>query len=342
MTNKENTPFSPSLITTFRPSKSLKNNKDDSTITSIDFDDSGKWAITAASDESLQLYDCRAGKHSETLYSKKYGAHLAKFTHLSSNIVYASTKEDDTIRYLSLHDNSYVRYFKGHEGKVVSLEVNPVDDHLLSCSLDNTLRLWDLRSPVCHGLLNIKYPSIGAFDPSGSVFSVACKDLSGSLLLYDLRNFDKEPFATFKISDDQFLSTKSFPPQLPAFSKIEFTNDGKHILVGTRGDVHYVLDAFTGAIVARLINFTTPQGLQENVFGEVCLTPDGRFVLSASGEKCIRIWDLASGQSRDLSLSPFSSIACGQKVPSIVQYNHKYHLMATAYKNELRFWLPSN
>lgn len=29
-----------------------------------------------------------------TLYSKKYGVHLARFTHRSSNVIYASTKED--------------------------------------------------------------------------------------------------------------------------------------------------------------------------------------------------------------------------------------------------------
>ena len=33
-------------------------------------------------------------RHSKTLYSKKYGVHLARFTHHSQNVIYASTKED--------------------------------------------------------------------------------------------------------------------------------------------------------------------------------------------------------------------------------------------------------
>jgi len=47
--------------------------------------------------------------------SKKYGIDLPRFTHRSTNIIYASTKEDDTIRYHSLHDNKYLQYFRGHK-----------------------------------------------------------------------------------------------------------------------------------------------------------------------------------------------------------------------------------
>jgi WD40 repeat protein len=56
----------------------------------------------------------------------------------------------DTIRYLSLHDNQYVRYFKGHKDKVTQLEVSPTDDMFISASRDHSVRLWDLRSPNCH------------------------------------------------------------------------------------------------------------------------------------------------------------------------------------------------
>lgn len=59
----------------------------------------------------------------------------------------------DTIRYLSLHDNKYLRYFKGHKSRVTSLCMSPEDDTFMSASEDKTVRLWDLRSTnaqVCH------------------------------------------------------------------------------------------------------------------------------------------------------------------------------------------------
>ena len=84
----------------------------------------------------------------------------------------------DTIRYLSLHDNKYIRYFSGHTKKLVSLNsttictsatiqcctcnisnfrvvtlnMSPIDDTFLSGSMDKTIRLWDLRSPNCQVL----------------------------------------------------------------------------------------------------------------------------------------------------------------------------------------------
>ena len=58
-------------------------------------------------------------------------------------------------RYLSLHDNKYIRYFPAHTKKVVTLCTSPVDDLFLSGSLDKTLRLWDLRSPNCQGFMQL-------------------------------------------------------------------------------------------------------------------------------------------------------------------------------------------
>ena len=94
-------------------------------------------------------------RYNKTILSKKYGVDLPRFTHKSTSIIYASTKEDDTIRYHSLHDNKYLCYFKGHVERVVSLEMSPTDDGFLSGSLDRTVRLWDLRTPHCRGLLHL-------------------------------------------------------------------------------------------------------------------------------------------------------------------------------------------
>ena len=41
--------------------------------------------------------------------SQKYGVDLVRFTHAKNAAIHASTKRDDAIRYLSLHDNKVIR-----------------------------------------------------------------------------------------------------------------------------------------------------------------------------------------------------------------------------------------
>ena len=138
---------------------------------------------------------------------------------ISTAFVNKSFITTDTIRYLSLHDNKFLRYFPGHTKRsitqfiilcthihtiththhhtitpshthrVVSLMMSPINDTFLSGSLDRTIRLWDLRSPNCQGLMHLNCTPIASFDPEGLIFAAGVD--SRQLKLYDLRTFDK-------------------------------------------------------------------------------------------------------------------------------------------------------
>lgn len=83
----------------FRPMKlfrreDVKDNMSKPSVLSIDFDDAGELCMTSESDETLMLYNVREGRQDKKLLSKKYGVKLARFTHHSASILYASTKEN--------------------------------------------------------------------------------------------------------------------------------------------------------------------------------------------------------------------------------------------------------
>lgn len=67
--------------------------------------------------------------------------------------------------------------------------MSPTDDTFLSGSLDKQLRLWDLRSPNCQGLMHLTGKPVAAFDPEGLIFAAGVS--SEVVKLYDLRSFDK-------------------------------------------------------------------------------------------------------------------------------------------------------
>ncbi|KAK9455376.1 WD40-repeat-containing domain protein [Dipodascopsis uninucleata] len=327
------TALSREVVCSFKPSKIFRPHKENTKITTLDFDDTGNYLLSSGEDESLQLFDSRAGKHNKTLYSKKYGVHLAKFTHNSMNCVYVSTKENDTLRYLSLHDNHYIRYFKGHKKRVIDLQMSPSDDQMISSSLDGTVRVWDIRSSICHGLLSIPSPAWIAFDPAGVVFAVACEQ-TAEILLYDLRNYDSEPFGVFKIDALR-------PPNSVPWSKVEFSNDGKHILISTRGTAHYLLDAFSGDLVMRFSAHNYAPVSSERKYtssGDTCFSPDGRFVFSGSDDKKLYIYDTQS-PVRDGYQRPIAALDTNNTVPSNVLFNPRSMMLASADK-EIIFWLP--
>lgn len=72
----------------------FKPTKQESFITSLDFDDQGEFVVTAGDDDIIQIFDVKGGTMTKSVPSKKYGAHLARFTHHSRQVLHASTKVD--------------------------------------------------------------------------------------------------------------------------------------------------------------------------------------------------------------------------------------------------------
>ena len=161
---------------------------DKASVTSLCYDDRGDYLVSAASDETIHLWSCRTGKHLKVRYSKKYGVDLARFTHRSASLIYASTKTDNTIRQLSIDENKYLQYFRGHEARVTSLQMSPTSEAFLSAAINESVRLWDLRTSTCQGLFPLQGHPLVAIDPQGIVFAIALNE-NACILLYDLRNF---------------------------------------------------------------------------------------------------------------------------------------------------------
>jgi COMPASS component SWD2 len=324
-------------------------------VTSLDFDDTGELAIVARDDDTLQIYNCKEGKHAKELKSQKYGVHLARFSHHAQSIIYASTKVDDTIRYLSTHDNSYIRYFRGHTDTVTSISLCPSSDTFLSCSRDNTVRLWNLSSPNYHGLLNLQGAHLATYDPSATVMAIASPSTQ-TVLLYDVRNYDKPPFAIWDMTE---LEQRFLGRDKGEWTKIEFTNDGKNLLLATNGCGHFILDAFSGDIThfcyrkagpsgrlsagastsshgAHVANGNTPVVGQ----GDVCLSPDGQYLIGGCSEDGLLVWDISLPSNPNNILEPIEKLP-GNGKAAIVGYNPRTNLMASADK-DLYLWQPDS
>ncbi|KAI1828338.1 WD40 repeat-like protein [Xylaria intraflava] len=354
--NLPSTSAVPDIIANFRPTKlfkrdEAKNGGSYPYVLSLDFDDPGELVMTSESDEAIQIYRVREGRHDKQLLSKKYGVKLAKFTRNSSSIVYASTKQNDAIRYLTTHDNAFIRYFEGHEGAVTNLAMHPGTDDFISCSKDGTVRLWNAGTKHATGSLQLNTPYLAAFDPSGQVFAIG-SPTAGEVLIYDHRNFDKAPVSTFDIvASCRGVNTDQL---LKGWTKLEFSNDGKSILLGTKGGGHFLLDSFGGHLKAYL---QKPEGRSlrlvpgEDVVingggwdssnvessGDCCFTPDGRFVIGGTKQGIV-VWDTLAQLEENKVLAPAHTIEDPRQA-AVVAFNPRFNFFATA-DQEVLFWLP--
>jgi COMPASS component SWD2 len=139
------------------------------------------------------------------------------------------------------------------------------------------------------------------------------------------------------------------------WNKLEFSNDGKSLLLGTSGSGHFLLDAFDGHLKASLIRDRggvrrlgagdhNPESMdpQSSEFlypstGDCCFSPDGRYVLSGSRQQNVLVWDtLASAQER--FLKPIHELEY-KGDSAVIAFNPRYNFFATADK-EVVFWMP--
>lgn len=174
----------------------------------------------------------------------------------------------DSIRYLSLHDNRYLRYFKGHRDRVSALSMSPRDDSFLSAAMDRTVRMWDLRTNVCQGLMHVPPPAAAmhlpppsasaaqqrlphggkilvAHDPAGLVFAVASSP--NLIKLYDSRSYDSGPFATFAVP---LAGASSYF----SWSSLKFSPDGSTLLATTTESCEW--NGGNGSAAAMAQNYT--------------------------------------------------------------------------------------
>lgn len=211
--------------------------------------------------------------------------------------------------------------------------MSPVDDTFLSGAVDDAVRLWDLRSPAAQGHLRVQGHPVVAYDPTGAVFAVALNERN-VVLLYDVRKFDHSPFLTITIDDTAALSQVSMPPRVPVITHLSFNQSGQFILAGTAGDVHYVVDSFSGKVLWRLVGHL---GLEQASGGgvgmvpqagisgqEVCWTPDGKMVISGSANGQLCIWAMPEQiPTSPKTLQP-SAMLNGHEGPArVVAFNPK-------------------
>lgn len=240
-----------------------------------------------------------------------------KITYFMYNKHFSYTIVDD-IRYLSLHDNKYLRYFRGHKSRVTQLALSPLNDTFLSVAPAEALCLWDLRTAHLQGRLNFspetsEPQALAAFDPQGLIFAVATG--SKYLRLYDARNWERGAFSTFELA-----AASGAGSIIGKWNNLQFSPDGKEILIGTGLDttVGIILDSFDGNVKG------TIESSNPITFNSLTYTPDSKFIIGGRTDGQVDVWSPANPKTivetiEGISSDPIKALA----------FNPKFAMLAT-------------
>lgn len=111
------------------------------------------------------------------------------------------------------------------------------------------------------GRMSVGAHTIAAIDAQGLVFAVGTHDQK--IRLYGLNGHDRIPFCTFELSQTENAD----------WTGIQFTSDGKYMLVSTRNEAHLLVDAFDVCGLTAIIQLAISRPRELRAHGRISCKP---------------------------------------------------------------------
>lgn len=282
--------------------KTLTGHKDG--VLALAFSPCGKFLATAGEDNTIRLWSTPDGIEIQTLEAHEGDVRALAFD--QDGDIFASGSWDKTVKIWRTEDCSTLATAAKHGAAVNCLAFSPDGKLLYSGSDDGTIKVFS--SPK-GGFERSLSPDMGdikalAVSPSGLLAAggveLQLMDPSGKLLkendsyVYGVRAVAFSPdgkklaAATgmekrMEIWDVEKLELAGSIKDSDWLNCLVFTPDGKHLVTG--GTAVKVWDPVSGACLK------TFEGHTDEIYG-VDVSPDGKFIASASNDKTVKIWAL--------------------------------------------------
>src|SRR5690606_1061917 len=179
---------------------------------------------------------------------------------------------------------------EGHSDIVTDIAFSPDESQILSGSMDRTIQLWDANSG--DNLLVIESPGAilrVVFSPDGtSAASSSADRTAGANHPPEERD---RTLRVWALASGEEL--QAFAPDSGFVRAIDYSPDGQFILSGTWNSAEdgtlQLWNIETGELERRFY------GVHTDIITDVQFSTDGQRILTASWDRSIRLWDVATG-----------------------------------------------
>ncbi|OGV56468.1 MAG: hypothetical protein A2X45_03380 [Lentisphaerae bacterium GWF2_50_93] len=277
----------------------------DRSVTSVCFNPDSKTVLSGSGDRSIKLWDSESGRCLGTLEGHKSPVTSVSF---DPNGKFAlSGSWDHSMKLWDLKSGHCLRTFEGHTSYIRSVGFSPDGKYVLSGSWDNTMKLWDVASNQCFCTFEGHSSNINSicFSPDSKYVLSGSSD--NTMKLWDATVHTDWALCRIRSAQETLVHEQRFKLTLQdAVKKIDSgdISAGLSALATARSfpgfervsqcmELNYKIGQY-----CRAIGFQagwleqTFEGHKKEITS-VCFSPNGKFALSGSKDKNIKLWDIS-------------------------------------------------
>ncbi|EST05090.1 WD40 repeat [Kalmanozyma brasiliensis GHG001] len=264
-------------------------------VTKVAFHPVFSQVATASEDTTVKLWDWETGDFERTLKGHTKAVQDVDFDSKGSYVV--SCSSDLSVKVWDANnDYKNIKTLHGHDHSVSSVKFLPGDDFIVSASRDKTIKIWEFSTGFCTKTLHGHAEWVRSAIPSDDGrWLVSCStdqtariwELSTGETKVELRGHEHvvevaifAPIASYTAIRE--LAGLTAPKDASATAPAQF------VASGSRDKTIRIWDS-AGQCLKTLVG-------HDNWVRGLAFSPNGKYLLSVSDDKTMRIWELKTGR----------------------------------------------